>query len=63
MWRERFSRRMEEMEKRKRIREADLARRRSVGRSEAEMDEEEADRRAQEDDEEVNHSYRPWEPR
>lgn len=56
MWRERFTRRIEERERRKRVREIDLARRRSLPESTHRIDgmnEEEADRRAQADDEEV----------
>lgn len=64
MWKERFSRRMEERERRKKAREADISRRRSmsVGAGAGSSspggmsveEEEEADRRAQEDDEEVS---------
>jgi len=70
MWRERFHKRMEERERRKKAREAEINRRRSTGDVNAgtvkgrnggggagvidNEDEEEADRRAQADDEEVS---------
>lgn len=60
MWRERFSRRMEERERRRKARQVDLDRRRSSDASPAMDDlagseaEEEAERRAQADDEEVS---------
>lgn len=54
MWRGRFTRRMEEREQGKRVREIDLARRRSGSGAREEVNEEEADRRARADDEEVS---------
>ena len=60
MWRERFTRRMEERDRRKKAREGDLARRRSLPEQ---LDEEEADRRSQHDDEEVRlHFFPPLPP-
>ncbi|OCF45867.1 hypothetical protein I317_00355 [Kwoniella heveanensis CBS 569] len=67
LWRERFSRRAEERERRKKARDADLDRRRGIasssgnhgegrtgnGTSSTPEEEEEADRRAQADDEEI----------
>lgn len=53
MWRDRLSRRMEERERRKRAREGEIGRRRGQN-GEGDVDQEEADRRAQEDDEEVS---------
>jgi len=53
MWKERFTRRVKDRERRKRARDEDINRRRSMERSDEILDEEEADRRAQEDDEEV----------
>ncbi|KAK8847428.1 hypothetical protein IAR55_005286 [Kwoniella newhampshirensis] len=57
LWKERFSRRMKERERRKERRQADLDRRRGVGSGSSDPieaeDEEEADRKAQEDDEEI----------
>lgn len=56
MWRERFSRRMEERERRRKARDANLNRRRGIdglGLSGVTLDEDEAERKAQEDDEEV----------
>lgn len=55
MWRERFGRRLVEREKRKVVRKAELDKRRSVDRSDEVMDDDEADRRAQADDEEVSY--------
>nr|KIR89095.1 hypothetical protein I308_00096 [Cryptococcus tetragattii IND107] len=56
MWRERFSRRMEERERRRKARNANLNRRRGIdglGLSGVSLDEDEAERKAQEDDEEI----------
>jgi len=58
MWKERFTRRVKDRERRKRARDDDINRRRSMDRSDEILDEEEADRRAQEDDEEVRSLYR-----
>jgi hypothetical protein len=53
LWRDRLGRRMEERERRKRSREEEMGRRRGLPAEE--IDQEAADRRAQEDDEEVSH--------
>ena len=55
MWRERFTRRIEERDRRKKARESDLARRRSL--PEQMEEEEEADQRSQKDDEEVRLNF------
>lgn len=54
MWKEKFARRVKDRERRRKAREVDLDRRRSIGQSDEVMDEEEADRQAQADDEEVS---------
>jgi hypothetical protein len=51
MWRERFSRRMEDREKRRKSREAEIDRRRVV------VEEEEDEAKAREDDEEVSYLF------
>ncbi|OWZ76119.1 hypothetical protein C366_05594 [Cryptococcus neoformans Tu401-1] len=56
MWRERFSRRIEERERRRNARDANLNRRRGIdgfGLRGVTLDEDEAERKAQEDDEEI----------
>jgi hypothetical protein len=54
MWKERFARRVKDRERRRKARDDDLDRRRSIERSDEIVDEEEADRQAQADDEEVS---------
>ena len=56
MWKERLARRVQDRERRRRARELDLERRRGSGYGDPVMDEEEADRQAQADDEEVSRS-------
>lgn len=58
LWRDRLGRRMEERERRKRARENEMGRRRDVEGDDADQDQDQeaADRRAQEDDEEVSSS-------
>lgn len=58
LWRDRLGRRMEERERRKRARENEMGRRRDIEGDDADQnqDQEAADRRAQEDDEEVSSS-------
>jgi len=53
MWKERFARRVQDRERRKRARAQDLDRRRSIDTSDDVSDEDEAERVAQADDEEV----------
>ena len=54
MWKERFARRVQDRERRKRARAQDLDRRRSIDTSDDVSDEDEAERVAQADDEEVH---------
>lgn len=59
MWKKKFARRVQDRERRKRAREDDLTRRRSLVVGDEAMDEEEADRQAQADDEEVSRYFLP----
>lgn len=54
MWKERFARRVQDRERRMRVRAQDLDRRRSIDTSDNMDDEDEAERAAQADDEEVS---------
>ncbi|WVO16549.1 hypothetical protein L204_104228 [Cryptococcus depauperatus] len=52
MWRERFTRRMQERKRRREAKDRDLNKRRGISKQSS-LDEEEAERKAQEDDEEI----------
>jgi len=57
MWKERFARRVQDRERRMRVRAQDLDRRRSIDTSDDMDDEDEAERAAQADDEEVSERF------